>query len=92
MWFMCQVWDSRDIFIVKDEGVFDVALLCVDVGHPDHLHPGTEVAPRRHVVVHLHGAAFLGQSADSLLRLQTDVGVIRHRGKRLNLTHQRNRS
>lgn len=69
---------SRDIFIEKDEGVLDVAFLCVDVSHADHLHAGAEVAARGHVVIHLHRASLLGESADSLLRLQTDVVVVRH--------------
>ncbi len=68
----------RDIFIVKDEGVLDVALLCVDVSHADHLHARAEVAARGHVIVNFHRASLLGQSPDPLLRLQADVIVVRH--------------
>lgn len=70
---------TRDIFIVKDEGVLDVALLCVDARHADHLHAWAEVAARGHVFIDFHRASLLGQSPDSLLRLQTYVGVVRHR-------------
>lgn len=68
----------RDIFIVKDEGMLDVALLCVDVSHADHLHARAEVAARRHIIINIHWASLLGQSAESLLRRQTDVSVVRH--------------
>lgn len=70
----------RDVFVVEDEGVLDVALVGVDVGHADHLHPGAEVAARRHVFVDLHRAALLGQSADALLRRQAGVVVVGHDG------------
>lgn len=44
----------RDIFIVKDKGVLNVALLCVDVSHADHLHARAEVAARGHIIINLH--------------------------------------
>lgn len=70
--------NSRNIFIVKYKGAFEVSLFRVDVGHSDHLHARAEVTSRRHVVVDFHRAASLGQSADSLFRRQVDIRVIRH--------------
>lgn len=61
--------------------MLDVALISVDAGHADHLHARAEVAAQGDVVVHLHRASLLGESANSLLWGQRDIGVVCHRGR-----------
>lgn len=58
--------------------MLNVALLCVDAGHTDHLHARTEVAAWGHIIIDFHRASFLGQCTDSLLWWHTDVIVVRH--------------
>ena len=68
----------RDILVIEDEGIFNVAFLTVNRCHSDNLHSGAEVPAGWNVFIYLHGAAPVGQSPNPVFGWEAHVSMVRH--------------
>lgn len=68
----------RDILVIEDEGIFDVAFLTVNRRHPDNLHSGAEVPAGWNVFIYLHGAAPVGQGPHPVFGWEAHISMVRH--------------
>lgn len=69
----------RDVLVIEDEGMFNVAFLRVNRCHPDNLHSRAEVPTGWNVFIYLYCATYLGESPHPVFRWEAHISMVRHR-------------
>ena len=68
----------RDILVIEDESIFNVAFLTVNRCHSDNLHSRAEVPAGWNVFIYLHCATPLGQSPHPVFGWEAHISMVRH--------------
>lgn len=68
----------RDILVIEDEGVFNVAFLRVNGCHSDNLNSRAEVPSGWNVFIYLHCATHLGEGPHPVFGWKAHISMVRH--------------
>lgn len=68
----------RDIFVVEDKGMFNVAFFRVNGRHADDLNTRAKVAPGWDVFIQVNYTPKLGQNPHPVLGREAHIRMVRH--------------